>query len=229
MLALTSDDALSPEERRKIAEDNKVGTGPKRSGKGNLKVAAICGVAFFGMVGAAYAAVPLYKLFCQATGFDGTVRKAEAKPTQILDRKVEVRFDANVRGLPWAFTTEQVSQDIRIGDTGLAFFKVTNNGDKPMTGRAMYNVVPEQAGAYFQKLECFCFTSQTIEPGQTVEFPVVYFVDPQFATDPDTKGKQEITLSYTFFPAVADAAEAKQAATTPRIVQPLGGKPPTGL
>lgn len=223
MLALTSDDD------RKIAEDNKVGTGPKRSVKGNLKVAAICGVAFFGMVGAAYAAVPLYKLFCQATGFDGTVSKAVAKPTQILDRKVVIRFDANVRGLPWAFTTEQVSQDIRIGDTGLAFFKVTNNGDKPMTGRAMYNVVPEQAGAYFQKLECFCFTSQTIEPGQTVEFPVVYFVDPQFATDPDTKGKQEITLSYTFFPAVADAAEAKQAATTPRIVQPLGGKPPTGL
>ena len=235
MLAPTSKDdlspqaTLSPKDRAKIEADNRVGVGPRPKGRGHLKVAAICGVAFFGMVGAAYAAVPLYKLFCQATGFDGTVRKAVAKPTQVLDRKVEIRFDANVRGLPWDFTTEQVSQDIRIGDTGLAFFKVTNNGDKPMTGRAMYNVVPEQAGPYFQKLECFCFTSQTIEPGQTVEFPVVYFVDPQFATDPDTKGKQEITLSYTFFPAVADAAEAKQAAATPRIVQPLGGKPPTGL
>jgi cytochrome c oxidase assembly protein Cox11 len=148
-------------------------------------------VAFFGMVGAAYAAVPLYKLFCQATGFDGTVRKAVAKPTKVLDRKVEIRFDANVRNLPWDFQAMQVSQDIRIGDTGLAFFKVTNKGDKPLTGRALYNVVPEQAGPYFQKLECFCFSNQTIEPGQTVEFPVVYFVDPGFVTDPDTKGKSD--------------------------------------
>jgi cytochrome c oxidase assembly protein subunit 11 len=229
MLALTSDDDLTPEDRRKIARDNQVGVGPKPARRGDLKVAALCGVAFFGMVGAAYAAVPLYKLFCQTTGFDGTVRKAVAKPSQILDRKVEIRFDANVRDLPWDFTTEQVSQQIRIGDTGLAFFKVTNHGDKAMTGRAMYNVVPELAGPYFQKLECFCFTNQTIEPGQTVEFPVVYFVDPKFVDDPDTKGKSEITLSYTFFPAVADAASTKQAATTPRIVQPLGGKPPTGL
>jgi cytochrome c oxidase assembly protein subunit 11 len=221
MLALTSED------QRKIAEDDKVVAKPAR--RGNLKVAALCGVAFFGMVGAAYAAVPLYKIFCQATGFDGTVRKAVAKPTRILDRKVEIRFDANVRNLPWDFTAEQISQNVRIGDTGLAFFKVTNRGDTALTGRAMYNVVPEQAGPYFQKLECFCFSNQTIEPGQTVEFPVVYFVDPQFADDPETKGKQEITLSYTFFPAVLDAAGAKQAATTPRIVQPLGGKPPTGL
>jgi cytochrome c oxidase assembly protein subunit 11 len=223
MLALTSDD------ERKIAEDNKAGTGPKRDGRHHAKVAVICVVAFFGMVGAAYAAVPLYKLFCQATGFDGTVRQAKAKPTRILDRKIEIRFDANVRSLPWDFTAMQVSQDIRIGDTGLAFFKVTNRGDKPLTGRALYNVVPEQAGPYFQKLECFCFSNQTIEAGQTVEFPVVYFVDPRFADDPETKGKQEITLSYTFFPAVPDASGAKQAATTPRIVQPLGGKPPTGL
>ena len=192
-------------------------------------IALICALGVMAMTGAAFAAVPLYRMFCQATGFDGTVRKAVAKPTQVLDRKVEIRFDANVRNLPWDFQAMQVSQDIRIGDTGLAFFKVTNTSDKPLTGRAMYNVVPEQAGPYFQKLECFCFSSQTIAPGQTVAFPVVYFVDPQFATDPDTKGKQEITLSYTFFPAVADAASAKQAATTPRIVQPLGGKPPRAL
>jgi cytochrome c oxidase assembly protein subunit 11 len=229
MLAPTSKNDLSPEDRAKIEADNLVGVGPRPKGRGHLKVAAICGVAFFGMVGAAYAAVPLYKLFCQATGFDGTVRKAEAKPTKILDRKVQVRFDANVRNLPWDFQAMQVSQDIRIGDTGLAFFKVTNKSDKPLTGRAMYNVVPEQAGAYFQKLECFCFSSQTIEPGQTVEFPVVYFVDPGFVTDADTKGKSEITLSYTFFPAVEDAAGSKQATTTPRIVEPLGGKPPRAL
>jgi cytochrome c oxidase assembly protein subunit 11 len=229
MLGPTSKDDLSPEDLRKIEADNLVGVGPRPKGRGHLKVAAICGVAFFGMVGAAYAAVPLYKLFCQATGFDGTVRKADAKPTQVLDRKVEIRFDANVRGLPWDFQAMQVSQDIRIGDTGLAFFKVTNTSDKPLTGRAMYNVVPEQAGPYFQKLECFCFSSQTIAPGQTVEFPVVYFVDPGFASDPETKGKSEITLSYTFFPAVEDAAGSKQAATTPRIVEPLGGTPPRAL
>jgi cytochrome c oxidase assembly protein subunit 11 len=199
---------------------------PKR---GHLKVAAICGVAFFGMVGAAYAAVPLYKLFCQATGFDGTVRKAVAKPTKVLDRKVEIRFDANVRALPWDFQAMQVSQDIRIGDTGLAFFKVTNTSDKPLTGRAMYNVVPEQAGPYFQKLECFCFSNQTIEPGQTVEFPVVYFVDPGFAPTGDQGQVGPSRLSYTFFPAVEDAAGSKQAATTPRIVEPLGGKPPRAL
>jgi len=196
----------------------------------NGKVALICAAAFFGMVGAAYAAVPLYKLFCQATGFDGTVRKAEAKPTRILDRKVTIRFDANIRELPWQFQTMQASQDVRIGDTGLAFFKVTNPTDKPQTGRALYNVVPESAGPYFQKLECFCFSSQTIQPHQTVEFPVVYFVDPQFADDPETKGKTEITLSYTFFPAVDGDKNSKvAAAATPRIVEPLGGKPSRGL
>ncbi|PTT79695.1 cytochrome c oxidase assembly protein, partial [Pseudomonas sp. HMWF010] len=167
------------------------------AGKRNARVALICAAAFFGMVGAAYASVPLYKLFCQMTGFDGTVRKAELAPTRILDRKVTIRFDSNIRELPWSFSTEQTSQQVRIGDTGLAFFKVTNNSDKAMTGRAIYNVVPEQAGPYFQKLECFCFSNQTIAAGQTVEFPVVYFVDPQYADDPETKGKGEITLSYT--------------------------------
>ncbi len=198
--------------------------------KRNARVALICVAAFFGMVGAAYASVPLYRLFCQMTGFDGTVRKAELKPSKILDRKLTIRFDANVRELPWSFSTEQVSQQVRIGDTGLAFFKVTNNGAKALTGRALYNVVPEQAGPYFQKLECFCFSNQTIQPGQTVEFPVVYFVDPQYVDDVETKGKDEITLSYTFFPAVQDGSSKKQAVeTTPRIVQPLGGKPQRAL
>ena len=196
----------------------------------NARLAIVCAMIFVGMVGAAYAAVPLYKMFCQVTGFDGTVRQAKAAPTRILDRKVTVRFDANVRTLPWTFTTEQVSQEIKLGATGLAFFKVTNRGDKPMTGRASYNVVPEQAGPYFQKLECFCFSNQTIAPGQTVEFPVVYFVDPAYADDNETRGKSEITLSYTFFPAVDDGSAKKQVvATTPRIVQPLGGTPPRGL
>ncbi len=167
---------------------------------GNTRIALICAAVFVAMVGAAFAAVPLYRLFCQATGFGGTVSRADAAPTRILDRKVAVRFDTNVRGLPWKFVTEQVSQDIRIGDTGLAFFKVTNTSDKVLTGRAAYNVVPEQAAAYFRKLECFCFIDQTLRPGQSVDFPVVYFIDPRFAEDSETKGASEITLSYTFFP-----------------------------
>jgi len=165
----------------------------------NARLGIICAAAFFGMVGVAYASVPLYRAFCQLTGFDGTVRKADAAPTKILDRKLTIRFDANVRDIPWSFAPEQVSQEVKIGDTGLAFYKVTNNGKEPITGRATYNVIPESAGLYFQKLECFCFTDQTIQPGQTMEFPVVYFVDPKFAEDFETKGTQEVTLSYTFF------------------------------
>jgi cytochrome c oxidase assembly protein subunit 11 len=166
----------------------------------NAKVGLTCGAFFFVMVGAAFAAVPLYKMFCQATGFNGAVRKAEAAPRQILDRKVQIRFDTNVRDVPFKFTAEQTTQSVRIGDTGLAFFKVTNNSNQPVTARASYNVLPEQAGAYFQKLECFCFTEQTLKAGETRDFPVVYFVDPRFADDFETKSASEITLSYTFFP-----------------------------
>lgn len=184
----------------------------------NARLGLICGLVFFGMVGAAYASVPLYRMFCQITGFDGTVRKADAAPTKILDREITIRFDGNVRNLPWDFKPEQVSQEVKIGDTGLAFYKVTNNGDKPVTGRASYNVVPESAGPYFQKLECFCFTDQTIQPGQTMEFPVVYFVDPKFASDFETKGVQEVTLSYTFFPSTEGSGPA-----------PLGGSVKAGL
>lgn len=182
---------------------------PARRGAGrNLRLALVCAVVFAGMVGAAYASVPLYRAFCQLTGFDGTVRQATAAPDKVLDRKLTIRFDANVRDLPWTFTPDQVSQELKIGDTGLAFFRVTNNGPTPLTGRASYNVVPESAGLYFQKLECFCFSDQTIAPGATVEFPVVYFVDPKFADDFETKGAQEITLSYTFFPSTEKKTQA---------------------
>jgi cytochrome c oxidase assembly protein subunit 11 len=196
----------------------------------NAKVAAICAVAFFGMVGAAFASVPLYRAFCQLTGFDGTVRKAEVAPAKALDKTLTVRFDANVRNLPWTFTAEQTSQTVRIGETGLAYFKVTNNGDKPITGRAIYNVVPESAGAYFQKLECFCFSDQTIPAGKTVEFPVIYFVDPEYAADFETKGKPEVTLSYTYFPSVeADGAQKQADASHAQRASALGGTPSAGL
>lgn len=173
----------------------------------NTRLAVICGVVFFGMVGAAFAAVPLYRMFCQATGFEGTVSRADQGASKILDKTLTIRFDTNVRDVPWTFTAEQTSQVARIGETKMAYFKVVNTGSKAITGRAAYNVVPEAAGAYFRKLECFCFREQTLQPGEAMEFPVVYFVEPDFATDPETKGKSEVTLSYTFFQ-VADAKPA---------------------
>jgi cytochrome c oxidase assembly protein subunit 11 len=175
----------------------------------NVRVGLAAGAVFFGMIGAAYASVPLYRMFCQLTGLDGTVRRAEAAPDQVLGKTVTVRFDANVRDVPWKFTAEQTSQDVKIGETKIAFFKVTNTSDKPVTARATYNVVPEQAGAYFQKLQCFCFTDQTIPAGATVEMPVLYFIDPKYASDINTRGKSEVTLSYTFFQTEAQQAEAE--------------------
>lgn len=163
-------------------------------------VAIICGLTVMVMTGAAFAAVPLYRMFCQVTGFNGTVRRAEAAPDVQLDRSVLIRFDTNVRGLPMTFRAEQVSQRVNIGETGMAWFDVTNTSDHPIFARASYNVVPEQAGPYFQKLQCFCFDDQTIPAGETMKFPVQYFVAPELATDREANGITEITLSYTFYP-----------------------------
>ena len=179
----------------------------------NRNVALIVLATFFGMIGAAYASVPLYRAFCQATGFDGTVARATTAPDTVLGKEITVRFDTNTRDLPFDFSAEQVSQPVKLGETKLAFFKVTNHADHPVTARAIFNVVPEQAGAYFHKLQCFCFSDQTVGAGQTVEMPVLYFVDPKYAQDFETKGGKTITLSYTFFPAtdVKPAAATKQA------------------
>jgi len=165
---------------------------------------------FFGMVGAAYAAVPLYKAFCEATGYDGTIRRAAKAPDRILDGQLTVHFDANVNGLPWDFKAEQTSQTMKIGETKVAIFKVTNNSDQPVTGRAVFNLVPEQSAVYFHKLSCFCFSDQTVGAHQTVELPVLYFVDPKYATDFETKGAKDVTLSYTFY----RATDVKQPAAT---------------
>jgi cytochrome c oxidase assembly protein subunit 11 len=187
--------------------------GKDRQARAIRRTAILCAVAFFGMVGAAFASVPLYRMFCQVTGFDGATRKGETGASQVLDQTLVVRFDANVRNLPWAFEPEQTSQTVRIGATNLAFYKVTNTSDRPITARATYNVVPEQAGVYFTKLECFCFRDQTLQPGQSMDFPVVYFIDPRYASDFETKSKAEVTLSYTFFPSVeADKTASNGAA-----------------
>jgi cytochrome c oxidase assembly protein subunit 11 len=177
-------------------------------------IAIACVFTVMGMTGAAFAAVPLYRLFCQVTGFNGTVSRAEAAPAEVLEETVLVRFDTNVRGLPMTFRAEQVSQRVRIGETGIAFFDVTNTSDEPIQATAAYNVVPERAGPYFQKLQCFCFDSQTIPPGETMKFPVQYFVAPEIATDRESRGVREITLSYTFYPTKGAQDAANPATAT---------------
>jgi len=170
----------------------------KRDKKGLIAMALVGLVA--GMVGLSFAAAPLYQMFCQATGYGGTTQRADAAPKDILDRTVIVRFDANVDPkLPWKFAPEQRTVEVRIGESALAFFKATNRSDKPVVGTAGFNVAPQAAGLYFSKIECFCFTEQKLAPGQSIEMPVTFFVDPKFAEDESTKNIPEITLSYTFY------------------------------
>jgi cytochrome c oxidase assembly protein subunit 11 len=176
-----------------------------RRRRANARIVLACTCVLVVMTGAAFAAVPLYRAFCQATGFAGYVPRAKAAPTRVLAQTVTVSFDTNVRGLPWAFAPLQANQTLHVGETGLAFFTVTNPSDRPLTGRASYNVTPNVAGAYVRKLQCFCFNAQTIPAHTTVKFPVLYFIDPGFASDPDTKGYSNLVLSYTFFPAPKSA------------------------
>ncbi|HKT52815.1 MAG TPA: cytochrome c oxidase assembly protein [Caulobacteraceae bacterium] len=197
----------------------------------DARIAIACVAVFAVMTGAAFAAVPLYRIFCQTTGFAGAVPRAKLAPTTQLAQAVTVSFDTNVRGLPWDFQALQPSQTVRIGQTGLAFFQVTNNSDQPLTGRAAYNVTPEGVGAYFRKLQCFCFSDQTIPAHTTVKFPTLYFIDPQFASDPDTKGFHAVVLSYTFFPAPAATPTQRPApaANASKPSQALGGGGPARL
>ena len=171
-------------------------------------IAIACAFGVMGMTGAAFAAVPLYRMFCQVTGFDGTTRRADKAPdaSEVLDETVLVRFDTNVSGLPMTFKAEQKTQRVRIGETGVAYFDVTNTSDRDLQARAMYNVVPEATGAYFQKLQCFCFDDQIIRAGETKKFPMLYFVAPEMAQDSETDGVREITLSYTFYPSQGPVA-----------------------
>jgi cytochrome c oxidase assembly protein subunit 11 len=165
-------------------------------------VALWCAALVAAMVGAAYASVPLYRLFCQATGFDGTPRIASTPSTQVLDQAVTVRFDANVApGLAWRFEPDETTKRVRIGETTLAFYRATNTSDRPVYGTATFNVQPERAAVYFNKLECFCFKEQLLQPGESVEMPVSFFIDPQIVGDKDARSVSQITLSYTFYPA----------------------------
>lgn len=167
----------------------------------NAKTATIAAAASITMVGLSFAAVPLYRAFCQATGFGGTTQRAEAATGVVLNRTITVRFDANVSpDLPWAFRPEQLAQTLKIGETGLAYFEAENQSAKPITGRASFNVTPEKAAIYFKKIQCFCFNEQVLRPHQKVSMPVTYFIDPAIAKDPGLDDVDTVTLSYTFFP-----------------------------
>ena len=165
----------------------------------NRNVGAILLLLAVAMVGAAYAAVPLYKLFCQATGYGGTTRVAEANLKGVIPREVTVRFDANVDGVPWQITPAKPITG-KIGQVQTAVFIARNLSDKTITGQATFNVTPERTGTYFDKIQCFCFTQQTLQPGETARMPVIFFVDPKIIDDPDANDIKTITLSYTFYP-----------------------------
>ena len=148
----------------------------------------------------AFASVPLYRMFCQVTGYAGTTQRAVKPSDTILDRKITVRFDASVSpGLNWTVVPLEATQTMRMGETTLAYYRATNKSTQPIVGTASFNVSPDQTGAYFNKLECFCFTEQRLEPGQSIDMPVSYYIDPAMAADKDAGHIGMITLSYTFF------------------------------
>ena len=165
-------------------------------------VAAICGFVVVLMVGASYAAVPFYNWFCRTTGFNGTTQVAKSAPSaKPLARTVAVRFDSNVAGgLPWKFEPEQTEIQVHIGEVTTVYYTVTNKSARTTIGQAAYNVAPLTVGAYFEKINCFCFTEQTFGPGETRLMPVVFYVDPSIASDHENDGLNTITLSYTFYP-----------------------------
>ena len=164
----------------------------------NRNVAGFLLLFAIGMVGAAYAAVPLYYAFCAATGYNGTTRKAEANPKGVIARDMTVRFDANVDGVPWQITPAK-PVSFKVGEVETAVFVARNLSDKPVTAQAVFNVTPDLTGQYFDKIQCFCFTQQTLQPGESAQMPVTFFVDPDIDKDTDLHTVRDITLSYTFY------------------------------
>ena len=174
---------------------------PNKSRRRDFFVAAACGAFVAAMVGAAYAAVPLYSWFCRTTGFGGTPVVAHGGPVKVLDRKVTVRFDANIAsGLPWKFEPEQVSIDVRIGEVVTVLYRAENESSRETVGQATYNVTPSTVGAYFAKINCFCFTEQRLRPHERRDMPVVFYVDPALVGDAEQDDLNTITLSYTMYP-----------------------------
>ncbi len=164
------------------------------------RTALICSGVVMAMTGLSFAAVPLYDMFCRATGFGGTPKIGTAAAGTILDRTMSVRFDANVApGLGWKFEAESPEIRLRVGETKTVFYKITNRTDRPTTGIASYNIAPDKGAAFFVKIQCFCFTEHTLQPGESLEAPVVFYIDPEIADKRELDGLKAITLSYTYF------------------------------
>lgn len=175
-----------------------IGAGPASA---NRRTALAVAAVVAGMVGMSYAAVPLYRAFCEATGWGGTTGRADRGAERTLARAITIRFDANTDpSLPWTFKPQQTAQTLKIGETGLAFYAAKNESSRPVSGRASFNVTPAKAARYFKKIECFCFTEQRLEAGETADMPVSYFIDPKMAEDQDLDDVSTVTLAYTFFP-----------------------------
>ncbi len=194
----------------------------RKKAKANRTIAVACVAFTVGMIGMSYAAVPLYEIFCQVTGFGGTTQRVEQASDRILDQKITVRFDANTAsGLPWEFKPVQREVTMRIGETMQVAYEAKNLFGEAAGGRATFNVSPQFAGAYFNKMECFCFTDTELQPGETMDMPVVFFVDPDIIHAPEAKNLTAITLSYTFFP--IDDAEPVAGTTKTTADNNLGG------
>ena len=193
---------------------------PRNAGsRRRAATALVLGGVVCGMVGLAFGAVPLYKLFCQVTGFGGTTQVAEEAPAEIGERVVTVRFNADTaRDLPWHFKPEQREIKVRVGEMALAFYNAVNQSDRALVGTSTFNVTPVKAGAYFNKIECFCFEEQTLAPGERADFPVSFFVDPDIVEDRRLDDVTTITLSYTFFARGEGVTEA--ALTDDALVDP---------
>ncbi|MFZ1813330.1 MAG: cytochrome c oxidase assembly protein [Rhizobiaceae bacterium] len=174
----------------------------KAKAAGNARIAFMCLAAVGAMVGLAYASVPLYSLFCQVTGYGGTTRQAvNADGIAVIDQEITVRFDANSSPeLKWKFAPDQRSVTLRMGEVSTIHYHIDNPTSETLYGTATFNVSPQSAGSYFNKIECFCFTETEVKPGERLEMPVVFFVDPEMADNVEVSGLTEITLSYTFFP-----------------------------
>lgn len=172
----------------------------RAAGRRGVVIAVSCAAFAVGMIGVAYASVPLYQLFCQVTGYGGTTQRAEAGSSRVIDRTVIVRFDGNVAsGLPWAFQPNDRQVTVKLGETREVSYRVKNNSDKAVTGQATFNVTPNAAGVYFNKIACFCFDNQTLQPGEELDMPIVFYVDPDMLEADELKNAPGITLSYTFF------------------------------
>jgi cytochrome c oxidase assembly protein subunit 11 len=189
---------------------------PDRTSRRDLAVAFACGGVVAVMVGASFAAVPFYNWFCRTTGYGGTPQVATSAPGQISDRAITVRFDSNVSsGLPWRFEPERRTVDVRLGEVVTVYYRVTNESARTTVGQAGYNVSPPTAGIYFEKINCFCFTQQSLKPGEKRDMAVVFYVDPKLAADSEQDGTRLITLSYTFYPVREPARPAADAAALP--------------